>query len=135
MSKKNECPVSILYFRLFNLQLKGLISLWRLFIGKKYNPLRKRVDSCQYSPNQLFIGTLGFTIFLFLLPTTIMYYTVFFMVSINRVVNFILNNSNFLVQAGDTYCEWSFVEVYVCIKSHTSIHICLMDKKKSFFKR
>lgn len=70
----------ILFFRLFNLQLKCLISLWRLFIGKKYNPLRERVDSCQYSPNQLFIGTLIFTILLFLLPTTIMYYAVFCMV-------------------------------------------------------
>ncbi|XP_074040886.1 phosphatidylinositol glycan anchor biosynthesis class Q isoform X2 [Leptinotarsa decemlineata] len=63
--------------RLFSLQLMGLRSLWKLFIGRKYNPLRNRVDSCQYSQNQLFIGTLGFTILLFLLPTTTLYYTVF----------------------------------------------------------
>ncbi|XP_018570884.1 phosphatidylinositol N-acetylglucosaminyltransferase subunit Q isoform X2 [Anoplophora glabripennis] len=63
--------------RLFLLQIRGLASLWRLFIGRKLNPLRERVDSCKYTPDQLFIGTLGFTILLFLLPTTAMYYTVF----------------------------------------------------------
>lgn len=63
--------------KLFQLQLRSIVSLWRLFIGRKYNPLRERVDSCQYSQHQLFIGTLGFTIFLFLLPTTTLYYVVF----------------------------------------------------------
>lgn len=59
------------------MQIRSLVSLWRLFIGQKYNPLRVRVDSCEYSSNQLFIGTLGFTVLLFLLPTTAMYYMVF----------------------------------------------------------
>ncbi|XP_045476560.1 phosphatidylinositol N-acetylglucosaminyltransferase subunit Q [Harmonia axyridis] len=63
--------------KLFQLQIKSIISLWRLFIGRKYNPLRERVDSCQYTQHQLFIGTLGFTILLFLLPTTTLYYVVF----------------------------------------------------------
>ncbi|XP_050294415.1 phosphatidylinositol N-acetylglucosaminyltransferase subunit Q [Anthonomus grandis grandis] len=63
--------------RLFSLQVRCLTSLWRLFIGRKANPLRNRVDSCEYSSNQLFIGTLGFTMLLFLLPTSTMYYTVF----------------------------------------------------------
>ncbi|XP_047357737.1 uncharacterized protein LOC124952234 [Vespa velutina] len=63
--------------RLFNIQLNALISLSRLFLGKKKNPLRERVDSCQYKPDQLFVGTLLFTILLFLAPTTWVYYTVF----------------------------------------------------------
>ncbi|XP_069692380.1 phosphatidylinositol N-acetylglucosaminyltransferase subunit Q [Periplaneta americana] len=63
--------------RLYNLQVSGLVALWRLFLGRKRNPLRGRVDSCQYSPDQLFVGTLAFTILLFLLPTTFMYYIVF----------------------------------------------------------
>lgn len=63
--------------RLYNLQISGLLALWRLFLGRKKNPLRGRVDSCQYTANQLFIGTLAFTILLFLLPTTLMYYVVF----------------------------------------------------------
>ncbi|KAF5288308.1 hypothetical protein FQR65_LT12041 [Abscondita terminalis] len=63
--------------RFYGVQIKSLISLWRLFIGRKYNPLRKRVDSHQYTRHQLFIGTLGFTVLLFLLPTTFLYYAVF----------------------------------------------------------
>ncbi|KRT85896.1 hypothetical protein AMK59_2924 [Oryctes borbonicus] len=76
--------------RLYGLQINGLISLWRLFIGRKYNPLRNRIDSHQYSHNQLFIGTLGFTIFLFLLPTTLLYYVVF---TVFRLVLKVLNLS------------------------------------------
>ena len=66
--------------RLFSLQIYALSSLWRLFRGKKWNVLRKRVDSAQYDVDQLFIGTLLFTILLFLLPTTAFYYIVFAMV-------------------------------------------------------
>lgn len=46
-------------------------------MGRKKNPLREKVDSCRYSPKQLFVGTLAFTILLFLLPTTLVYYIVF----------------------------------------------------------
>uniref|UniRef100_A0A8C1QFZ9 Phosphatidylinositol glycan anchor biosynthesis, class Q n=1 Tax=Cyprinus carpio TaxID=7962 RepID=A0A8C1QFZ9_CYPCA len=63
--------------RLYCLTIYGLSSLWRLFRGKKWNVLRQRVDSCSYDLDQLFIGTLLFTILLFLLPTTALYYLVF----------------------------------------------------------
>ncbi|XP_046741201.1 phosphatidylinositol N-acetylglucosaminyltransferase subunit Q isoform X2 [Diprion similis] len=63
--------------RLFNMQLRGLMALFHLFLGKKKNPLRERVDSCQYQADQLFVGTLLFTILLFLMPTTWVYYSVF----------------------------------------------------------
>ncbi|TRY86879.1 hypothetical protein DNTS_009010 [Danionella cerebrum] len=53
--------------RLYCMKIYGLSSLWRLFRGKKWNVLRQR----------LFIGTLLFTILLFLLPTTALYYLVF----------------------------------------------------------
>ncbi|XP_026469655.1 phosphatidylinositol N-acetylglucosaminyltransferase subunit Q [Ctenocephalides felis] len=72
--------------KLYNIQVKGLKALWRLFLGRKYNPLRDRVDSCSYSNRQLFIGTLGFTIFLFLLPTTTLYYIVFTVLRIIMLV-------------------------------------------------
>ncbi|XP_041720513.1 phosphatidylinositol N-acetylglucosaminyltransferase subunit Q [Coregonus clupeaformis] len=65
--------------RLYCLKVYGLSSLWRLFRGKKWNVLRQRVDSCSYDLDQLFIGTLLFTILLFLLPTTALYYLVFTM--------------------------------------------------------
>ncbi len=63
--------------RLYGLQVLGLSALWRLFRGKKWNQLRSRVDSYSYGNDQLFIGTLSFTILLFLLPTVLMYYLVF----------------------------------------------------------
>lgn len=67
--------------RLYSLQVRALSSLWRLFRGKKWNVLRQRVDSVQYDIDQLFVGTLLFTILLFLLPTTGLYYVVFTSVS------------------------------------------------------
>ena len=54
-----------------------LSSLWRLFRGKKWNVLRKRVDSASFDVDQLFVGTLLFTVLLFLLPTVALYYVVF----------------------------------------------------------
>ena len=39
--------------------------------------LRERVDSITYEADQLILGTIIFTILLFLLPTTFMYYIVF----------------------------------------------------------
>ncbi|XP_067671864.1 phosphatidylinositol N-acetylglucosaminyltransferase subunit Q-like [Haliotis asinina] len=63
--------------RLYSLQVYALASLWRLFRGKKWNVLRRRVDSAVYDIDQLFVGTLFFTILLFLLPTTLLYYVFF----------------------------------------------------------
>lgn len=63
--------------RLFLSQTHALQSLWRLFRGKKYNPLRDRVDTSHHDVDQLFVGTLAFTILLFLYPTTLMYFAVF----------------------------------------------------------
>lgn len=65
--------------RLFGLQVLGMTALWRLFWGKKWNPLRQRVDSYTYDVHQLFVGTLMFTVLLFLLPTVMLYYIVFTM--------------------------------------------------------
>lgn len=63
--------------RVFTLQFSALKSLGRLFMGKKWNILRERVDSCDYNMNQLLVGTMIFTILLFLLPTTGMYTLIF----------------------------------------------------------
>lgn len=63
--------------RVFTLQVSALKSLGRLFMGKKWNILRERVDSCDYNMNQLLVGTMIFTILLFLLPTTGMYTLIF----------------------------------------------------------
>lgn len=63
--------------RVFYFLFRGFSSLFRLFRGKKKNPLRKRIDSCQFDFAQLFLGTLMFTILLFLFPTVFLYYVVF----------------------------------------------------------
>ena len=63
--------------RLFLSQTSGLTSLWRLFRGKKWNPLRQRVDSMPHAVEQLFVGTVGFTVLLFLYPTTLVFYVIF----------------------------------------------------------
>ncbi|KAL4659041.1 phosphatidylinositol N-acetylglucosaminyltransferase subunit Q isoform X2 [Arapaima gigas] len=72
--------------RIYCLKIYGLSSLWRLFRGKKWNVLRQRVDSCSYDLDQLFIGTLLFTILLFLLPTTALYYLVFTLLRLGVVL-------------------------------------------------
>ena len=82
----------VFIFRLYSLQVSALASLWRLFRGKKWNVLRQRVDSATYDVNQLFIGTLLFTILLFLLPTTSLFYTVFTGVCILVCLTIISNN-------------------------------------------
>lgn len=62
------------------MQISGLIALLRLFVGRKYNPLRGSIDSCEYTNQELFVGTVAFTILLLLLPTTALYYIVFTLV-------------------------------------------------------
>ncbi|PIK51504.1 putative phosphatidylinositol N-acetylglucosaminyltransferase subunit Q [Apostichopus japonicus] len=63
--------------KIFTLQLSALTSLSRLFRGRKWNVLRSRVDSCIYDIDQLAVGTLIFTVLLFLLPTSLLFYSVF----------------------------------------------------------
>lgn len=123
--------------RLYCLKIYGLSSLWRLFRGKKWNVLRQRVDSCSYDLDQvqhtrtqthivmipemqtftvnvfvvlqLFIGTLLFTILLFLLPTTALYYLVFTLV--RRVTR------------GDTLTSRQLLPLTAALSS-VKIHFC-----------
>ena len=64
----------IISAKLYAYQISALMSLSRLFMGRKYNVLKKRIDLCHYDASQLLLGTILFTILLFLLPTTGMYY-------------------------------------------------------------
>jgi hypothetical protein len=63
--------------RYHHLQVSLLGSLWNLFRGFKQNPLRNRVDHCDYSVEQRLLGTLVFTVLIFLFPTTLLYYLFF----------------------------------------------------------
>lgn len=59
----------------FLMQAAG--NLFYVFRGKKRNPLHGgRVDNAQYEVDQLFLGTLLFTLLVFLFPTVLMYYSV-----------------------------------------------------------
>ncbi|WWC88050.1 uncharacterized protein L201_002953 [Kwoniella dendrophila CBS 6074] len=73
----------ILMKHIFNWQLESLSGLWNLFRGKRWNVLRKRTDSYEYDVDQLFLGTLLFTVSAFLFPTVLTYFGLF---AIIRVV-------------------------------------------------
>ena len=111
--------------RLFNIQLKGIIALFRLFLGKKQNPLRERVDSCQYQSDQLFVGTLLFTILLFLMPTTWVYYTVFTMLRL-VLIGFggLLTRMKFYLQVMPVYTffKWLFHSYNMCSVVNIKVH-------------
>ncbi|RDD42048.1 Phosphatidylinositol N-acetylglucosaminyltransferase subunit Q [Trichoplax sp. H2] len=63
--------------RIYSLQIFSISSLYHLCRGKKWNVLKNRMDSYTYDIDQLFLGTLLFTILVFLLPTTLVFYIVF----------------------------------------------------------
>ena len=63
--------------RLFNLELVVMASLFRLFRGKKWNVLRARLDSADYDLDQLLLGTILFSVLVFVFPTITVYYTLF----------------------------------------------------------
>ena len=55
-----------------------------LIHGKRWNVLRQRKDSYAYDVDQLFLGTLLFTVSIFLLPTVVTYSALFAAVSCRR---------------------------------------------------
>jgi N-acetylglucosaminyl transferase component (Gpi1) len=63
--------------KIYQSQLWMLNRLWKLFRGKKHNPLRQRTDSEQYDSMQLIVGILAFTFVLFLLSTVYVYHAFF----------------------------------------------------------
>uniref|UniRef100_A0A0D9WEP2 Uncharacterized protein n=1 Tax=Leersia perrieri TaxID=77586 RepID=A0A0D9WEP2_9ORYZ len=69
--------ISLIYSR----QIQAVTSLWRLFRGRKWNPLRQRLDSYDYTVEQHVVGSLLFTPVLLLLPTTSIFYIFFSILS------------------------------------------------------
>ncbi|XP_065564539.1 phosphatidylinositol N-acetylglucosaminyltransferase subunit Q-like [Artemia franciscana] len=73
-----HCYVFYVYAaRLYNINMLTVNSLWRLFRGKKYNPIRQCVDSGHFETDQIIVGMIVFMIAGFMLPTTAVYYFVF----------------------------------------------------------
>ncbi|KLO14228.1 Gpi1-domain-containing protein [Schizopora paradoxa] len=52
-------------------------SLWNLFRSKRYNTLRRRLESSHYDLDQLLLGSMFFTLVTFLFPTSLVYYALF----------------------------------------------------------
>lgn len=67
----------LLFSRIYSVQISIILSLWRLFRGLKKNNLRNRIDSCDYTVPQMILGSLFFTLLIFLFPTVAVYYFTF----------------------------------------------------------
>lgn len=75
---------------LYSLQIQALAALWRLFRGRKWNPLRQRLDSYEYSVEQHVVGSLLFTPLLLLLPTTSVFYIFFAIMNLTIIFSLTL---------------------------------------------
>lgn len=60
--------------KLYYWQLNAMVNLFYLFRGKKRNILRHRIDYHNFQIDQLLMGTLLFTVLVFLLPTVVAFY-------------------------------------------------------------
>ena len=63
--------------RVYHWTLKIIESTFNLFRGRKWNPLRLRIDTAVYDLDQLLLGAVIFTLLVFLLPTVAVYYLLF----------------------------------------------------------
>jgi phosphatidylinositol N-acetylglucosaminyltransferase subunit Q len=59
---------------IYNYILKMMSTLINLFNGKKFNVMRNRVDSNQFSLQEFYLGVLIVALILFLVPTLAMFY-------------------------------------------------------------
>ena len=63
--------------RIYSFYCVLMLSLFRLFRGKKWNVLRKRVDQTDYTMDQLLVGMLLFSMLFCTFPTVTAYYWLF----------------------------------------------------------
>ncbi|XP_063933581.1 phosphatidylinositol N-acetylglucosaminyltransferase subunit Q-like [Zophobas morio] len=63
--------------KLYEIFVHNLLSMYRHFMGIKWNVLRRRIDSCELRNDQLFVNTLFLMNLLFLFPTVAVYYYAF----------------------------------------------------------
>lgn len=117
--------------RIHMLQISLLRSQWRAFRGRKWNPLKQRVDSYELGGHMSLTRVLTavvFTLVIFLLPTTTIYYLVFvllrmglnlmrgllaftvWLLNVNPLYLFLLNISGSNRVKGDIYFSTLFNE-------------------------
>ncbi|XP_014240687.1 phosphatidylinositol N-acetylglucosaminyltransferase subunit Q [Cimex lectularius] len=97
--------------KLFSFQFKQLCSLSAIFFGRKRNPEPGKVDSFPYNNEQLFVATVCFTVLLFLLPTTLVYYIIFTLLRLGIVmIGGLLTRARYLLEISPIYCTfiWFF---------------------------
>ena len=58
-------------------KVRGVVALSRLFRGKRWNPLRERIDPFHYNPDEIVMGTIFFTVALCCFPVMFAYHIVF----------------------------------------------------------
>lgn len=127
LSFLNLCTTSLFIFaaRIFSIQLSALRSLARLFMGKKWNKLRMRVDSCDFDMSRLLLGTVLFTILLFLVPTTAMYYLVFAFLRMKQLAIQIPLRMGTLIINRLVMILWSVITSTLDEESIGSLRLCL----------
>ena len=54
--------------------LRMSATLFKLFLGSKFNVIRQRVDSNHFQIQEMYLGVLMITLVIFLTPTIAMYY-------------------------------------------------------------
>ncbi len=59
-------------------------SMWMLFLGKKRNMFRHRIDHIEYDPTQMSFGMLVFIISLFVLPNIMLFSTLFTIIKLGQ---------------------------------------------------
>ncbi|TPX57150.1 hypothetical protein PhCBS80983_g04026 [Powellomyces hirtus] len=72
--------------KLYFWQVKVIVALFTLFRGKKKNTEKNRIDSVEYGLDQLLLGTILFTLLIFLFPTVAVYYVLFSLIRVTIVI-------------------------------------------------
>jgi phosphatidylinositol glycan class Q protein len=96
--------------RLYNVQLRLLSWLWLIFRGKRRNEEKKRIESCEYSVDQLVLSTMAFAVVVFLLPTVGIYYLLFlFAMMFVLVFRTFFKLVNAMINSAPWYGLWCFL--------------------------
>ncbi|KAJ3008981.1 phosphatidylinositol N-acetylglucosaminyltransferase subunit gpi1 [Thoreauomyces humboldtii] len=72
--------------KLYFWQVRAIVALFTLFRGKKHNAEKNRIDSVEYTLDQLLLGTILFTLLVFLFPTVAVYYVLFSIIRLSIVL-------------------------------------------------
>jgi phosphatidylinositol glycan class Q protein len=127
--------------KLYALMLDVLSSLFRLFMGRKNNVLKKRIDTGEFGVDELLLGTLIFTGLIFLYPTIAMYYLCFVSIwLLIQCAQALLSVSLTIVNEFPIFLIWSYFArpglftdgIYFEIRSssQSTSYLKLMNKTK-----